>query len=294
MFEYQIPFCKLSGTGNDFIVIDNRTGVLKEEEKSIFAKKACDRRRSLGADGVLLLEISETAHFYMRLFNADGQEGEMCGNGARCIAYFAHGEGLAPASMVMETMGGTVEAEVSGSLVKVNLWETEEKPTLMGIAVGGENLKVYYMELGVPHVVIVTPGLARIDAYILEKLGREVRYHKAFSKGTNVNFLEIVDARNIIVRTYERGVEAETLACGTGATVSAVVASVLDTRMQFPLRVHTRGGLLEISLRFRSRPGGAWQASLAGEVRAIAKGYVLPGGRRWGGGGLGPGLLFNE
>lgn len=281
MHVHQIPFYKLSGTGNDFIVIDNRGNILKEEQKSPFSKKVCDRRRSLGADGVILLEPSETAHFYMRLFNADGREGEMCGNGARCIAYFAHQKGLAPASMVMDTLGGMVEAEVNSSMVKINLWETEGKPAPMDITVGGKSLKVYFMELGVPHVVICTPDLNGIDTHTLEKLGREVRYHKIFPNGTNVNFLEIVDANNIIVRTYERGVEAETLACGTGSITSAMTARTLDKRMVFPLRVHARGGLLEVSLHFRSNPERAWQASLSGEVRAIAEGHILPGGYLW-------------
>lgn len=278
MRAQQIPFYKLAGTGNDFIVIDNRTGVLKEDQKSAFAGKVCDRRRSLGADGVLLLENSRAAHFYMRLFNADGQEGEMCGNGARCIAYFAHKKGIAPVAMAMETLGGLVEAEVSGSQVKIILWETTGKPAPQEILADGRNLQAHYLEMGVPHVVIGTPELDRIDTQSLERLGREIRYHKVFPRGTNVNFLEIVDSRNIIVRTYERGVEAETLACGTGSIVSAVVARSLDSRLVFPLTVHARGGLLEVSLRFPSGSEETWQAVLTGEVRAIAKGHVFPGG----------------
>ncbi|RUM87016.1 MAG: diaminopimelate epimerase [Thermodesulfatator sp.] len=234
-------FVKMQASGNDFILINNFSREISAEEGRELARRLCRRRLSVGADGLILLEPPEDpAHaFRWRFFNADGSEAEMCGNGGRCAARFAVEEGLARARLSFETLAGVIRAEVQGSRVKVTLTPPQGLALRMELWVGERPLTVHFVNTGVPHAVVLVEHLEEVP---LESLGPLLRRHERFSPaGTNVNFVKILSDREIALRTYERGVEGETLACGTGAAASALISTELG-RTHFPVRVHTRGG----------------------------------------------------
>ncbi len=233
-----LKFVKIQGTGNDFIVINNLAGAFNRfcgrvpEEEAV--RRICSRRTGTGADGLILIEDSSVANFKWRFFNSDGSTAEMCGNGMRCVARFAFEEGLAPERMRVETGAGIVEAEVKGRDVKVKL--TPPKDMKLNLNEGG--ITVHYIDTGVPHAVVFADRLEEVE---VEKLGRRIRFSELFSpKGANVNFVEVRLDR-IRVRTYERGVEGETLACGTGAVASALVAAKLFN-LKSPVEVEVSSG----------------------------------------------------
>ncbi|MFH0762408.1 MAG: diaminopimelate epimerase [Candidatus Omnitrophota bacterium] len=242
----KIEFTKMVASGNDFVLIDNRgqgreTGSLKQ-----LAKLACDRRYGAGADGLLFLEKAKMADIRMRIFNADGSEAEMCGNGARCAALYLSqnvslrapkgrsnpgfeiaSSGFALLAMTdkfkIETKAGVIESIVKGDNVKIKLTDPKDIKLDIPIKVNNRALAVNYINTGVPHAVIFVEGLNNIG---VAELGRQVRRHKKFTPaGTNVNFVEVLNNDSIKIRTYERGVEDETLACGTGAVASALLFS---------------------------------------------------------------------
>jgi len=240
-----IPFVKMSGTGNDFIIIDHRNPFLTMDEAARFARHVCRRRVSVGADGLFLIEQSEQADFKWQFFNSDGSVAEMCGNGARCVARYAYMYGIAPANMRFETLAGIIEARVSD--INVTIRMTAPHSIRMGHELKlaeGKTITVHTLDTGVPHVVYLVDDANEMD---VQELGRVIRYHKDFQPaGANVNFVSLQDNR-LKVRTYERGVENETLACGTGAVASAVVARLLE-KVVSPVNVITSGGdQLEIS-----------------------------------------------
>ncbi len=231
-----LKFAKLEGTGNDFIVINNLSGEFDKFcsglSQSQVARLLCSRRRGIGADGLILIEDSETANFKWRFFNADGSQAEMCGNGMRCVARFAFEEGIAPEKMKVETLAGIVKAEVNGSSVKVML--TPPKDFHLNLSV--EGLKAHFVNTGVPHTVIFVDFVDKVN---VEELGKRIRNSPLFlPQGTNVNFVE-VKLNKLIVRTYERGVEGETLACGTGAVASALIAAKVF-KLRTPIEVEVR------------------------------------------------------
>ncbi len=233
-----LKFAKLEGTGNDFIVINNLSGEFDKFcsglSQSQVVKLLCSRRKGIGADGLILIEDSEIANFKWKFFNADGSQAEMCGNGMRCVARFAFEEGIAPESMKVETLAGIVKAEVKGSSVKVML--TPPKDFHFNLSV--EGLKAHFVNTGVPHTVIFVDF---VDMVNVEELGKRIRNSPLFlPQGTNVNFVE-VKLNKIIVRTYERGVEGETLACGTGAVASALIAAKVF-KLRPPIEVEVRSG----------------------------------------------------
>ncbi len=233
-----LKFAKLEGTGNDFIVINNLSGEFDKFcsglSQSQVVKLLCSRRKGIGADGLILIEDSEIANFKWKFFNADGSQAEMCGNGMRCVARFAFEEGIAPESMKVETLAGIVKAEVKGSSVKVML--TPPKDFHFNLSV--EGLKAHFVNTGVPHTVIFVDF---VDMVNVEELGKRIRNSPLFlPQGTNVNFVE-VKLNKIIVRTYERGVEGETLACGTGAVASALIAAKVFN-LRPPIEVEVRSG----------------------------------------------------
>ena len=225
-------------SGNDFVVVDNRRGILKDAVA--FTRKVCRLHQGIGADGVLLFESSKKANFKMRIINLDGSEAAACGNGFRCIALYAHEVLKYSSRMNFESGSGLIEAEVGPKdSVKVQL----VKPRVfeMDGVIEAQKHRFHYtfLDTGVPHVVIFVKDLEK--AAVLEA-GRAIRNHAHFQPfGTNVNFVEVRSKREIAVRTYERGVENETLACGTGSTASAVV-SVLKGYAESPVNVLTRGG----------------------------------------------------
>lgn len=219
---------KMNGNGNDFIVINNMRLKYSSEDLSFYAKRLCRRRRSLGADGVLAIEPSEVRDFKMRLFNSDGSEGEMCGNGARCAARFAVLKSIVDRTDVtLETLGGDVFAEVNGTSVTLALSPIDISGGLpeLSLAVDGPVFYYRFLVVGVPHAVIIMGDSRRDDGYYRD-LGRAIRYRKdLFPEGTNVNFVFLREnnKNEIDVLTYERGVEDLTLSCGTGSVASAIV-----------------------------------------------------------------------
>ncbi|NPB08794.1 MAG: diaminopimelate epimerase [Thermodesulfobacteria bacterium] len=258
-----LPFTKMSASGNDFILINNFTQVVSAEEGPWLAKKLCRRALSVGADGLILIEPPHgNAAFSWRFYNADGSEAEMCGNGGRCAARFAVEEGLATSPLVFETLAGPIWAEVRGKRVRIKLSPPQDLRLDIPLQLPDKEIKVSFVNTGVPHVVYFVENLPHVP---VKEWGRLIRFHDAFApRGTNVNFVEVTGPREIRVRTYERGVEDETLACGTGATAAALIAAEKGL-VETPVRVITSGGeALEIS--FGESPE---EVFLEGEARFV-------------------------
>ena len=231
----RIPFTKMHGAGNDFIVIDDRDGIFPLGDRA-FMTRICDRRTGIGSDGILLLQASDKADFRMRFINPDGQEVEMCGNGARCIARFACDRANIPQTMKMETVAGTVHAELVEEQVRVGLTAPVDLQLDLDI---GLPRPVDFVNTGVPHAVCWVDDVRQAD---VQSVGAAVRYHDCFRpEGTNANFARTEADGSLTVRTYERGVEGETLACGTGAAAAALLA-VERGWTTMPVTVHCASG----------------------------------------------------
>jgi diaminopimelate epimerase len=225
-----ITFTKMVGSGNDFVVVDRKL----PGNPSRIARAICDRTFGIGADGMLLLEKTKKADIRMRIFNADGSEAEMCGNGARCTAFY-----LGRKTAAIQTTAGIILSQVNQGLVRIQLTNPTGIKSDIPVKVGGRTLKVNRINTGVPHVVIFTGGLDKIPVF---GLGRLIRTHPRFApKGTNVNFIEVLNKNSFRIRTYERGVEDETLACGTGSVASALIFA-LKGGAGNKINVHTRSG----------------------------------------------------
>lgn len=238
--SFPITFNKLSGTGNDFVVIDNRKSVVALEDQSELARRICRRMFSVGADGMIFIEESGTADFRWNFYNADGSVAEMCGNGARCAARFAFRHGIAGTKMKFETLAGLIEAEVleDEELVRLKMTQPTDFRLGLSLSLDGEDHEVAFVNTGVPHAVIFVDDK---DAPV-KQWGRKVRFHQMFEpKGSNANFARLLDDGRLHVRSYERGVEDETMACGTGAIASALFAG-LQKGMESPIEVVTSGG----------------------------------------------------
>jgi diaminopimelate epimerase len=262
----------MSGTGNDFLMIDNREGLLKDGEASKLAKAACPRRISAGADGIILLDRPASAgHDYrMRIFNADGSEAEMCGNGSRCIAVFARQLGAARDTQRMETLAGLVQATVlpGAQAARVQLSQPSALEVRRGLDVLGTKCDLYFINTGVPHAIQFVADAAAVD---VKSAGAAIRHHEAFKpKGTNANFVQLMGADTIKVRTYERGVEDETFACGTGSTAAAIVSGLVHG-YRSPVKVLTSGGSV-LTIHFERQGGGVGAPFLEGAVDTIFKG----------------------
>lgn len=226
----KLHFAKMSGAGNDFVVIDNRSNVVLDGEA--LAKKLCDRRWGIGADGLLLIQAATDADYRMMYYNADGSYGGMCGNGGRCIARYAVEAGIAGATHSFDALGHHYKAIVTPDEVILSMMDPLEIKMNVVLLVGSLSLKVHFINTGSPHVVIPVSQLpqkySKLENVPVAELGKKIRYHQAFKPdGTNVNFVEKKKGNMINMRTYERGVESETLACGTGSIASAIVGSKL-------------------------------------------------------------------
>jgi diaminopimelate epimerase len=218
-----IPFYKMSGAGNDFIIIDNRQHIVDDTNLTDFISSVCRRKMSAGADGLILIESSEKCDFRWRFFNSDGSKAEMCGNGARCAARFAHLNAIAGTSLSFETEAGVIQAQISQDRVKVKMPAASDLKLAYPLSLSHGSLAISSINTGVPHVVVMVEQIDNIDVVAL---GKEIRFHQAFAPaGTNANFVYRSKPNEIIVRTYERGVEDETLACGTGAIASAIISA---------------------------------------------------------------------
>jgi diaminopimelate epimerase len=237
---FPVAFEKMSGAGNDFIIIDHRKKILAVEEQPDFAKKVCRRKFSVGADGLILIEKSEDTDFKWQFYNADGSVAEMCGNGARCAARFAYRHGIAEKVMRFQTIAGIVEATVLEDGETISLRMTNPTDCQLGrtLELDGQQMDVDSINTGVPHAVIFVDG----SDIPVREWGRAIRHHKLFQPaGTNVNFIRRLADGRLHVRTYERGVEDETMACGTGAVASALIAA-LRGKVKSPVQVVTSGG----------------------------------------------------
>ena len=234
-----INITKINGSGNDFILIDHRSNFLKDISLPVFVRSICRRRESVGADGLILLENSEVADFKWRFFNADGSEAEMCGNGARCVARYASLKGITGTKLTIETLAGVIQAKVKNKRVLLQLPIPTNLKLHQSISVNSKNLYTGSINVGVPHVVIPVKNIEKVP---VKDLGRKVRFHPNFQPaGANVDFVQVIDFSHLIIRTYERGVEDETLACGTGSVASALVVAALD-KAKSPVEVKTHGG----------------------------------------------------
>jgi diaminopimelate epimerase len=271
-----LQFAKMSGAGNDFVVIDNRQGVVGDAGD--LTRRISTRRISVGADGLILIEPSIRATFRMRYFNADGSEADFCANGTRCAARFAFMNVIAPKRMTIETGAGVITAEMSEQQ-QVTLFvgapsEFVRRRTLR-LSTGRE-IHGSYLRVGVPHYVIfIREALWEHD---IDAIGSEIRRHPELPDGANVNFVQVRGRDALSVRTWERGVEAETLACGSGVVASVTTAALLD-RVDSPVRVLTRSGIT-LGVQFEKVTDGDGERidniRLTGDARVIYRGELTP------------------
>lgn len=265
----KIPFMKLSGAGNDFVIINNLAEIVDSTDTD-FVKKLCQRRMSVGADGVLLVEKADDVDFRMRYFNADGGEVETCGNGARCISKFAYLNGIASEKMQFLTNAGIYESEIVGTSVKVRMSDPTDIRLNVPLQLDDGMHTVGFANSGVPHVVFFVEDLEETDVF---DLGQQTRYHGDFKPdGTNANFIRIQSSGLIDIRTYERGVEDETLACGTGSIASAIVAATLG-KVASPVAVKTASGVV-LKIHFDVENGEVQNVYLEGDARVIYVGEL--------------------
>jgi diaminopimelate epimerase len=236
--QQMLRFTKMNGAGNDFVLLDNRAEALRLTTAQI--ARLCDRHRGVGADGVLVLERpTNGADFRMRYYNADGGEAEMCGNGARCFARFADRAAGPLKQLTFETPAGTIGAQLAGELVTLQMSQPNDLRLGLELPIGGEKIRAAYIDSGVPHVVL---PVAKIDEVDVRSLGAALRHHPMFApRGANANFSEQRGSRAIAIRTFERGVEDETLACGTGVVASALIFAAGEN-VAGPIDVLVRGG----------------------------------------------------
>ncbi len=264
-----LRFTKMNGAGNDFVLLDNRRGEIQLEREQI--ARICDRHRGVGADGILLLEkAANGADFRMRYYNADGGEAEMCGNGARCFARYAHKVAGAAGQISFETPAGVIGAELHGESVTLQMSEPQDLRLSLSLSGVTDYESIHFINSGVPHVVVPVPRIEDID---VRRDGAAIRRHAMFSpKGTNVNFLEKRGPKRIAIRTYERGVEDETLACGTGVVASALIFSATE-KTEGPISVLVRGGS-ELQVGFQRNGGEFSGVTLTGPAEFVFEGTI--------------------
>lgn len=267
-----LPFTKMAGAGNDFVVIDHR--VPRIADPADFARRICTRRLSVGADGLILIETSPRATFRMRYFNADGSLGELCANGTRCAARFAFVNVIAPRRMTIETDAGIVGAEIGDrGEVTLSLPSPHGFRPDMPLAIGSQTIHGSFITVGVPHYVTFLRD--ELWSQNIEPLGGAIRKHRDLQPaGANANFVVVRDPHSIEVRTYERGVEGETLACGSGV-VASVSTSALFGRVKSPVSVLTRSGIT-LEVTFEAREGQIDDVHLKGDARIVYRSTLTP------------------
>ena len=265
-----ISFTKASGAGNDFVLVNNFTGGLRID-LARFASAVCDRHFGVGGDGLLVLGKSTRADFTMLYYNADGSSGGMCGNGGRCIARFALMEGVAGRNQRFEALDHIYDAEVGEGSVRLHMKDPVDIRPGLSFSFRGKQMQGAFIDTGAPHAVILEEALESLDVM---ELGGAIRHDPRFSPaGTNVNFVRIRDGSTVELRTYERGVESETLACGTGSVASALIASDLFA-LSSPVSVAVRSGE-KLFVHFR-KTGSAWtDVFLEGSAHMLFKGSLL-------------------
>jgi diaminopimelate epimerase len=265
-----LEFTKMNGAGNDFVLIDNRAQEVKLTRAQVV--RLCDRHRGVGADGVILLRPSASgkADWAWEFFNRDGSMGEMCGNGARCFARFVQRLTGSEGGFAFETQAGIVAADFKDGRVTVTLTPPEDLRLNEQLSLSGGPQIVHSLDTGVPHAVLFVPDA---DKAMVQELGPEIRRHPHFApKGTNVNFVQVLGPGRVRVRTFERGVEGETLACGTGVTASALIAARVH-KFGSPVRVLVQGGD-ELEVSFEEQSGRFAQVRLSGPADFVFEGKV--------------------
>jgi diaminopimelate epimerase len=265
-----VEFTKMNGAGNDFVLIDGRAGKLKLDRGQI--ARICDRHAGVGADGLIVLRqcASGRADWAWDFYNSDGGSAEMCGNGARCFARFTRKLTGAKSAITFETRAGVIAASFHGDRVTVSLTPPRDLQLNQTIALRGGKITVHSVDTGVPHAVMYVPDA---DQATVQSLGAEIRGHAQFApRGTNVNFVELRGANAIRVRTYERGVEGETLACGTGVTASALISAELH-HFTSPVRVRVQSGE-ELEVAFEKREGQFANVRLTGAADFAFEGRI--------------------
>lgn len=265
-----IFFVKMSGAGNDFIIIDKARNAEIVLTKNVISR-LCNRRNGIGADGIIIISGHEEFDFSMDYFNADGSTGTLCGNGARCAIKFARDAGKAKSNYVSFVSN---EIEYTGELLDNGLVKFNLKPPVnikenISLVISGSGISASYLHTGSPHVVIVVDD---IDDVPVKKIGREIRYNESFApEGTNVNFIETT-GKKIFIRTYERGVEDETYACGTGAVAAAIIGNI-KFGVKPPISLHTKGGD-ELVVDFIADGSDYKNVSLTGPVKKVFIGEI--------------------
>jgi len=261
----KLEFTKTHGAGNDFIVF-----TYPEQSNEFFAKIApsiCDRRKGIGADGILLVRKEPGFDFRMVYFNADGSRASFCGNGARALVLFTYTEGIAPAEMRFVSDAGVHKGLVVDGKPSVSL--PDPKDIKLNLTLHEFDFPLHFADSGVPHVVVFVDDLASFDVH---NVGRSIRNHPYFSPdGTNVDFVKLEEDGSISVRTYERGVERETLSCGTGAVAVAAVINRLKG-IKSPIELNFPGGLLRVN--FESDASNPTEVMLGGQTAIVFKGEI--------------------
>jgi diaminopimelate epimerase len=265
-----LDFTKMNGAGNDFVLIDNRARKVRLSRDQVV--RLCDRHRGVGADGVLLLvpSASGKADWAWEFYNSDGSTGAMCGNGARCFARFVQRQIGLNRGFMFETEAGVISASFQGERVTVSLTQPGEPQLNERVVLSAGTETIHSINTGVPHAVLFVPDADRV---MVQQLGPEIRRHPHFGpKGTNVNFVQRLGPNHIRVRTFERGVEGETLACGTGATASALVAARLHG-FTSPVKVQVQGGD-ELEVSFTDKGGEFAAVRLSGPAAFVFEGRI--------------------
>jgi diaminopimelate epimerase len=264
-----IPFYKMHGASNDFILVDDRAQTFPATDGAWLARISA-RRTGIGCEGIILIQPSDKASFRMRFFNPDGSEVEMCGNGARCVARLASDLGAAPKTMTIDTVAGLLKAEVNGDQVCLFMTTPKDWRLDRTLKIDGHDHAYGFVNSGVPHCVM---PVGNLDACDVNSLGAKVRYHADFKPaGTNANFVAVTGSASLRIRTYERGVEAETLACGTGIVASALVMAKAG-RVKAPVEV-TAGSGDVLTVNFVLTPDGAQEVTLLGPAVHVFKGTL--------------------
>jgi len=271
-----LKFARMHGCGNDFVVIDDRAGSWHARREDL-AREICDRRRGLGGDGLILIQPGhDGADFRMTYVNRTGMDGEMCGNGARCTVLRAAQLGLIRSNGTMATDAGPIRAAIDGAVITLQMTPpTDERPTLQ-LEIAGHRFECFIIDTGVPHVVVFLADEAALETFDVDGIGRILRHHAAFApRGVNANFAVRRADGAFRMRTYERGVEMETLACGTGAVAVGLMAH-RKFGSAAPVLIHpTGGGLLRIG--FRVAADGFADVTLAGPAELIGEGEIPEG-----------------
>lgn len=267
--ERFIRFTKMSGAGNDFVIIDNMDESLAVD-KTKLARAVCSRHFGIGADGLLLLEPSAKADFFMRYYNADGSYGGMCGNGGRCIARYAYLNGYASDRLTFEALDFLYTAEIVGGVVRLQMKPPADFRFDVAVPTSAGTFTGHFVNTGSPHFVCEA---GEMDADDVQKVGREIRFNEIFQpEGCNVNF--ITRSRNALsIRTYERGVEAETLACGTGSVAAALIAASLY-HLPSPIQLNVRSGE-ELKVHFQKQEDAFVHVVLEGSAHFVFAGTCV-------------------